>query len=365
MQKKNLKIKSSNKAITLIALVLTVIILIILAGVSISILFGDNGVVTKAKEAGKKYKISAIKERIQLEIANAETDAILRGEKLEVAQLEDIINKYGKLQEDGDTIITKEDEYELSLKEIWYGVLSESGSYTDKVTQIEMLEKELKDLQERYKELEDLNSGNSQVLEELNKQIGALTSEKEALENSLREEQEKSENLQKALEEAEAKLPALQENYNNLETEYKNFKKTIATAITNQGVATAENATAETMATNIATLATNKYNAGYTAGSNNLTKTLLTSFSCSWGSPSFSYNASGISGYQNLTVNNFMVDVTYIECSNAGDGAKSASATVTKSYNASTGIFTASGLGGRNSERWTTFGSSGNLYLIK
>lgn len=40
-----------QKGITLIALVVTIIVLIILAGVSISLMFGQYGIVTRAKEA--------------------------------------------------------------------------------------------------------------------------------------------------------------------------------------------------------------------------------------------------------------------------------------------------------------------------
>lgn len=47
-----------QKGITLIALVVTIIVLIILAGVSISLLFGNYGVVTKAKE-GKNMQANA------------------------------------------------------------------------------------------------------------------------------------------------------------------------------------------------------------------------------------------------------------------------------------------------------------------
>ena len=39
----------SNGGITLVALVVTIIVLIILAGVSISLVLGNNGIVTKAK----------------------------------------------------------------------------------------------------------------------------------------------------------------------------------------------------------------------------------------------------------------------------------------------------------------------------
>ena len=43
-----------NNGITLIALVITIIVLLILAGVAISMLSGENGILNKAKEAKEK-----------------------------------------------------------------------------------------------------------------------------------------------------------------------------------------------------------------------------------------------------------------------------------------------------------------------
>lgn len=43
-----------NKGITLIALVVTIIVLLILAGISISMLTGQNGILKKAAEAKEK-----------------------------------------------------------------------------------------------------------------------------------------------------------------------------------------------------------------------------------------------------------------------------------------------------------------------
>ena len=44
----------TNKGITLIALVITIIVLLILAGVTIATLTGDNGILTKAQNAKEK-----------------------------------------------------------------------------------------------------------------------------------------------------------------------------------------------------------------------------------------------------------------------------------------------------------------------
>ena len=41
----------SNKGITLIALVVTIVVLLILAGVSLNLVLGNNGIITKAKDA--------------------------------------------------------------------------------------------------------------------------------------------------------------------------------------------------------------------------------------------------------------------------------------------------------------------------
>ena len=60
------EIKKSSKGITLIALVIIIIVLLILAGVSIAMLTGDNGILTQATEAKKANTEGAEKEQIQL-----------------------------------------------------------------------------------------------------------------------------------------------------------------------------------------------------------------------------------------------------------------------------------------------------------
>ena len=64
-KRKNGQFKDT-KGITLIALVITIIILLILAGVSIATLIGENGILGKASEAKIMQAIGAIKEEINL-----------------------------------------------------------------------------------------------------------------------------------------------------------------------------------------------------------------------------------------------------------------------------------------------------------
>ena len=63
-----------QKGITLVALVVTIIVLIILAGVSIALVLGDNGLINKAKEGKTNYALGANEEDAQLSNAIAWTD---------------------------------------------------------------------------------------------------------------------------------------------------------------------------------------------------------------------------------------------------------------------------------------------------
>ena len=60
------EVKTRNKGITLIALVVTIVVLLILAGVSISMLTGDDGIITKSKEARISTELSGYKEELEL-----------------------------------------------------------------------------------------------------------------------------------------------------------------------------------------------------------------------------------------------------------------------------------------------------------
>ena len=59
----------SKKGITLVALVITIIVLLILAGVSISLVVGDNGVLTQASTASEKSAVAQAEEAVEQAIA--------------------------------------------------------------------------------------------------------------------------------------------------------------------------------------------------------------------------------------------------------------------------------------------------------
>ena len=66
-------LKSKN-GITLIALVITIIVLLILAGVSISLVVGNNGVLTQASNAVVTNREAKAQEEVTMAVAGCESD---------------------------------------------------------------------------------------------------------------------------------------------------------------------------------------------------------------------------------------------------------------------------------------------------
>ena len=89
------KLKNNN-GITLIALVVTIVVLLILAGVSISMLTGENGIITQAQQSKLQTEIGKEKEYITLSVSTIRGDKIARGDTSEItsSELQTEINKY-------------------------------------------------------------------------------------------------------------------------------------------------------------------------------------------------------------------------------------------------------------------------------
>ena len=69
--KKKLRKLGKEKGITLIALVITIIVLLILAGVSIAMLTGENGILSQAQNAKERTEVEAEREAVSLAYTSA------------------------------------------------------------------------------------------------------------------------------------------------------------------------------------------------------------------------------------------------------------------------------------------------------
>ena len=96
--------KKNIKGITLIALIITIIILLILAGISIATIAGKDGLIIKTKSAKEEYIKSEMKEQLILAIQN------LQAEKNGKGTLEDITQEWASSSIKGYDIKAKEDK---------------------------------------------------------------------------------------------------------------------------------------------------------------------------------------------------------------------------------------------------------------
>ena len=99
-----------KKGITLIALVITIIVLLILAGVSIAMLTGNNGILTQANNAKTQTEIGTEKEQLSLAVTDVRTNGLSIGENLlnktNLQKSLDNIVGAGKTQVDGEGILS-------------------------------------------------------------------------------------------------------------------------------------------------------------------------------------------------------------------------------------------------------------------
>lgn len=59
-----------ERAITLVALVVTIVVLLILSGVTINLVVGQNGLISKAKEAANATNKVGLKEKIDMALTD-------------------------------------------------------------------------------------------------------------------------------------------------------------------------------------------------------------------------------------------------------------------------------------------------------
>lgn len=106
-----------ENGITLIALVITVIVLLILAGITISALSGNNGILENAGKAKEETEIAEIKEQAEIVKQGVLTESLVDGTE---TTRDDIINaildEMGGTVE-GNLITTEDDKYEIMVKE--------------------------------------------------------------------------------------------------------------------------------------------------------------------------------------------------------------------------------------------------------
>ncbi|MBR3002956.1 MAG: hypothetical protein IKF38_05310 [Clostridia bacterium] len=129
------KLQKQSKGITLIALVVTIIVLLILAGVTISMITGGEGVIEKAANAKEQSEIAEEKDTISLAVVNVAS----KDKWGEISETE--LQK--QLEDKGATVYKIGEEYKVMFNSNRIYTLDEDGKITDVLTNFQAPERKL------------------------------------------------------------------------------------------------------------------------------------------------------------------------------------------------------------------------------
>lgn len=126
------KIKS-NSAITLIALIITIIVLLILAGVTLSMVMGENGIFGKANSAKEKTQKTTAEETIELAVLENKTTKASREEGLSndalKAEIAKRLRDLGYFVSEDNSEVTYYEDKKININDY----LTDEGSGDDKL----------------------------------------------------------------------------------------------------------------------------------------------------------------------------------------------------------------------------------------
>ena len=124
MKKEKKQIKRKNNGITLIALVITIIVLLILAGVTIATLTGENGILTRASEASIETRGASVEERKNLWKTEQQTDNYTNETTAKELNelLDDLVNEGLLTDAEKQTVLDSEDHsVQIGSRNIVFG----------------------------------------------------------------------------------------------------------------------------------------------------------------------------------------------------------------------------------------------------
>lgn len=124
--------KKNMGGITLVALVITIIILIILAGVSINLVLGENGILEKAKEGKEKHSKADAREKLEIVLLDLQADKVIDINYNEETYIDERLNE-NNIEVEGDIAIVYGWQFEIDRS------VPKIGKEYGKLTEEEML----------------------------------------------------------------------------------------------------------------------------------------------------------------------------------------------------------------------------------
>lgn len=131
----------NKKGITLIALIITILVMLILVGVVISMAIEEEGVIKQAGDADEKTSIAQIIEETKIQVLDKQ---ISKEGKVYKEDLITVLESKGTLSDEDNildkTLTTNDGNYEIAVREIYDGILYEKPAKPTIIFKIESVE---------------------------------------------------------------------------------------------------------------------------------------------------------------------------------------------------------------------------------
>jgi len=106
-----------ERGITLIALVITIIVLIILAGVTISLIMGENGLIEKARSGSQAYDKAEAREKLEIALAELRIDKNTKKEEYNEDYIDEKLTEENMIVE-GNTVEVEGWKFEIDKESL-------------------------------------------------------------------------------------------------------------------------------------------------------------------------------------------------------------------------------------------------------
>lgn len=159
-----------DKGITLVVLVITVIVMLILAGISVNMLIGENGIIEKTKIAKQENIKGQIKEELELQITDTNLQKITKNEEVSKQEIVDKLSEIGVIITNSDNGIVQGEykNYEITIDKNYNVTVGEELTGEKPVGKIQILTQQEELEEVRLQVTANITKGKIEAIEALN-----------------------------------------------------------------------------------------------------------------------------------------------------------------------------------------------------
>ena len=179
--------KFKERGVTIMSLVITIIVLLILAGITIKLALDDNGIIKQSKLASEKYQNKALQEQFALNQAEQEIDKVSNSSSSSGSSGGGNQSTGGNSTGGGSGSGSSEntDELKKQIEDLQNEVDSLTAQIQQEKQEKEQLQQQVNDLKKQQNETNSTISDLNNQIKDKDNKITDLTKEKESLESQI------------------------------------------------------------------------------------------------------------------------------------------------------------------------------------